>query len=66
MICLAEYEEGEPLKLLACGHCWHEECLGKWISHRRTCPLCQRWDSRLPQEQPAVIRRRHHHIPAEE
>ena len=51
VVCLHEYVEGEELCVLGCGHYWHAECLSKWLSHRRTCPLCQRWDSREPRDQ---------------
>ena len=56
VICLHEYEEGETLCVLGCGHAWHGECLERWLSHRRTCPLCMRWDARLPRDQPAALR----------
>ena len=48
VICLQDYEEGEALRLLGCGHYWHGPCLANWLAHRRTCPLCQRWDARPP------------------
>ena len=53
VVCLADYKDGEELRVLSCGHYWHAECLGKWLAHRRTCPLCQRWDARRPRDQPA-------------
>ena len=37
--------------MLSCGHYFHEGFLAQWLSHRRTCPLCQRWDSRPVAEQ---------------
>ena len=50
-MCLCEHEEGEELRVLGCGHYWHAECLSRWLAHRRTCPLCQRWDARPPSRQ---------------
>ncbi|KAH7297592.1 hypothetical protein KP509_25G002800 [Ceratopteris richardii] len=41
-ICLTEYEEGETLKAWpSCGHLFHKECIGMWLSSRLTCPLCR-------------------------
>ena len=46
VVCLNDYTPGEELRALSCGHYFHDECLRDWLSHRHTCPLCQRWDSR--------------------
>jgi hypothetical protein len=50
-MCLNDFAAGEQLRALSCGHYFHLECLAEWLSHRRTCPLCQRWDSRPASEQ---------------
>jgi len=39
-ICLCEYEEGESLTRLPCGHVYHEECVSAWVSNHVRCPLC--------------------------
>jgi len=39
-ICLSEYEEGEPLVRLPCGHIYHDECVSSWTSNHIRCPLC--------------------------
>jgi hypothetical protein len=39
-ICLGEYEEGEELSTLPCGHIYHDECIGSWCSNHTRCPLC--------------------------
>ncbi|KAJ1559337.1 hypothetical protein HK096_000883, partial [Nowakowskiella sp. JEL0078] len=47
-ICVCEYENGEVVRMLACGHCFHMECVDVWLigdpksgmSGHRTCPLC--------------------------
>jgi Ring finger domain len=39
-ICLGEYEEGETLTKLSCGHLFHEECISSWCSNHTRCPLC--------------------------
>jgi len=39
-ICLSEYEIGEALVRLPCGHMYHEECIASWTSNHTKCPLC--------------------------
>ena len=39
-ICLGEYEEGEELSTLPCGHIYHNDCIGSWCSNHTRCPLC--------------------------
>jgi hypothetical protein len=39
-ICLCEYEEGEVLNQLDCGHVYHQECIHSWCQHHTRCPLC--------------------------
>ena len=44
-ICLHEiFEENMNIKKLAetnCGHVYHEECMKKWLTRKRTCPECR-------------------------
>ncbi|XP_078429666.1 putative E3 ubiquitin-protein ligase ATL44 [Wolffia australiana] len=39
-VCLAEFEDGEVIRRLGCGHCYHGECVGRWLRHRARCPKC--------------------------
>ena len=47
-ICFCDYEPGERLRELACGHRFHKECIDPWLMPdkakkergHRTCPLC--------------------------
>lgn len=39
-ICLCEYELGDRLVRLPCGHVYHDECVGAWTSDHVRCPLC--------------------------
>ena len=40
-ICNIDYEVGEDLKSLPCGHCYHDECVLPWLEMKRTCPICR-------------------------
>lgn len=49
-ICLAPYADGDELRTFACSHCFHNECVSKWIFHRCldnadlnsfNCPECR-------------------------
>ncbi|PKI45256.1 hypothetical protein CRG98_034336 [Punica granatum] len=41
-VCLSEFEEGEELRRLLCGHTFHKGCLDTWLQQRlATCPLCR-------------------------
>jgi len=39
-ICLCEYEEGENLSKLPCGHVYHTDCVTAWVDNHTRCPLC--------------------------
>ena len=39
-ICLCEYEEGETLIQLNCGHVYHKSCIDSWCQNHTRCPLC--------------------------
>ncbi len=40
-ICLGDYEEGEDIRLLPCGHMFHVPCIDAWLQINRICPLCK-------------------------
>ncbi|XWS73023.1 hypothetical protein CRYUN_Cryun02cG0090300 [Craigia yunnanensis] len=41
-ICLAEYEEGEKIRVLPCQHDFHMSCVDKWLKEiHGVCPLCR-------------------------
>lgn len=43
-ICLEVFLDGEEVVEFRCGrdHVFHEECIGKWIKRKRSCPICRR------------------------
>ncbi|CAK7325892.1 unnamed protein product [Dovyalis caffra] len=41
-ICLGVFEDGDKLKVLPqCQHCFHCECVDKWLVTQSSCPLCR-------------------------
>ncbi|KNC54314.1 uncharacterized protein AMSG_10298 [Thecamonas trahens ATCC 50062] len=39
-VCMFEYEAGESVRQLPCGHAFHVECIDEWLrNHARTCPV---------------------------
>ena len=40
-ICLMTYENGEVVKALPCLHIYHKECIDKWFTMNRKCPICK-------------------------
>lgn len=40
-ICCNAFDDTEEIKMTGCNHCFHTECLGKWLKNARTCPLCR-------------------------
>jgi len=41
IICLDKFEKDDIIRLLACGHSFHQACIDPWLTTRRKeCPLC--------------------------
>lgn len=41
-ICLADYATNEAIRFMPeCEHCFHVECIDKWLSMSRKCPVCR-------------------------
>jgi len=36
----AEFEAGEGVKVLPCGHFYHDGCADQWLAINRACPVC--------------------------
>lgn len=41
-ICLKDYEDGEKIRILHCGHYFHKSCVHEWFLVDRNCPICKR------------------------
>eukprot|EP00536_Pseudo-nitzschia_multiseries_P006278 jgi/Psemu1/296196/fgenesh1_pm.130_\ len=41
LVCQEEYWEGDQLRNLPCGHCFHKECVDQWLLSKDFCPYCR-------------------------
>lgn len=41
LVCQCEYDDGEKLARLPCGHCFHAECVSRWLTQKDVCPYCR-------------------------
>jgi len=39
-ICLEDIKKKEKIKILACNHIFHYDCISEWLTHGKTCPNC--------------------------
>jgi len=39
-VCLSEFEWGDVLRRLPCGHHFHSPCIDRWLRRNKVCPLC--------------------------
>ena len=50
-ICLSEFMIGEKESSLPCLHCFHSNCIEKWLKRSKFCPVCKltiSWESLNP------------------
>ncbi|XP_038703702.1 probable E3 ubiquitin-protein ligase RHG1A isoform X1 [Tripterygium wilfordii] len=40
-VCQEEYNGGEDIGTLDCGHGFHAECIKQWLKHKNLCPICK-------------------------
>ncbi|XWS25586.1 hypothetical protein CRYUN_Cryun27aG0080800 [Craigia yunnanensis] len=48
-VCREEYNDGEDLGTLECGHNFHADCIKQWLMLKNLCPICKKmgltkWD----------------------
>ena len=41
-VCLDDYNEGDKLRVLPCGHRFHSSCIDRWLESNRACPICKK------------------------
>jgi hypothetical protein len=41
-VCLSEFDYGDRLRRLPCGHYFHRQCADEWMRRNKRCPLCIR------------------------
>lgn len=41
IICLAEFENGDELRVLKCKHRFHVNCIDQWLKQQGLCPICK-------------------------
>ena len=41
IICMEEFEKNENVKLLPCGHIFHDNCIKEWLLKQKSCPFCK-------------------------
>lgn len=42
VVCQGEFEDGETIAELECGHEYHSDCIKNWLQRRNFCPMCKR------------------------
>ena len=40
-ICLNEFQKNDQVYFLPCFHCFHVNCLRKWVKTQKNCPMCK-------------------------
>lgn len=41
-ICMDDFEDGDVVRDLKCGHSYHRGCVDEWLMRKNTCPLCRK------------------------
>ena len=43
VICLLDFEDNDEITLLKCSHCFHKNCIFKWLKNNSNqCPICRK------------------------
>jgi len=51
VVCLEDFEQGDEVARLSCGHNFHEQCVRRWLRHRAQCPYRCSGDDVLKRKQ---------------
>ena len=41
-VCQEDFKNGEYLVKMPCEHCFHKDCVTKWLSMHNSCPVCRK------------------------
>jgi len=41
-ICLEDFVNGDDVRKLSCSHCFHKNCVDRWLLQVSSCPICKR------------------------
>jgi len=41
VVCMADFEAREELRILPCCHRYHRACIDVWLGRNRHCPICK-------------------------
>lgn len=50
-VCLSEFEKDERVRCLPCTHLFHVDCIDRWLSVNKKCPVCRLNIDRYRQQQ---------------
>ena len=42
LICMENFESGEKVKILKCGHEYKAGCIDEWLKKEKRCPVCSK------------------------
>ena len=40
-ICQFDFDDGEIMRKLSCGHLYHKGCVDDWLMKDKKCPVCK-------------------------
>jgi len=41
-ICLEEFKVQDEMRTMDCTHCFHKECIDRWLGQVASCPICKK------------------------
>lgn len=40
-VCLENFSDGDDIRKLHCSHCFHKNCIDRWLHQVASCPMCK-------------------------